>query len=90
MNQTLDQTSTSITLGTPHKVILFNDDQHSMDEVMAQIIKAIHCSPQKAHSIMMEAHKNGRAIVFTGSLERCEHVANVLEEIQLGTKIEPA
>jgi len=90
MNQTttLDKTGTDINLGSPHNTILFNDETHSMDEVVDQIVKAIHCSPDRAAGIMLEAHKKGRAIVFTGHKERAEHVADVLEQIRLGTKVE--
>ena len=90
MNQTELETEIGITIGHPYKVILFNDDHHDMDEVVAQIIKAIHCDAGRAFQIMMEAHKSGRAIVLSGSLERCEHVSAILEDIRLGTKVEPA
>jgi ATP-dependent Clp protease adaptor protein ClpS len=92
MTQTnvLDDTTTDIGLGKPHKVILFNDETHSMPEVAVQIMKAINCSPERASQIMLEAHKNGRAIVYTGGLEKCELVSAILEEIRLSTKIEPA
>lgn len=85
---TIGEVTTDIVIGRPHNVVLFNDDCHSMDQVEDQIIKAIHCDPGTAQAVMLEAHKTGRAIVFTGGLERCEHVAAVLEEIQLSTKIE--
>jgi ATP-dependent Clp protease adaptor protein ClpS len=80
---------TGISLGRPHNVILFNDEHHSMDEVTLQIMKAIGCDAETAFGIMMEAHNTGRAIVFSGVLERCELVASILEQIRLGTKIEP-
>jgi ATP-dependent Clp protease adapter protein ClpS len=79
-----------ISLGKPHKVILFNDECHSMEEVVTQIMQAVHCSQGTAFAYMMEAHNTGRAVVFTGGLERCELVSSVLEEIRLSTKIEPA
>jgi len=85
-----DLTSTINIIGTPHNVILFNDETHGMDEVVGQIIKAIHCDEAKATAIMYEAHAKGRAIVFSGGVERCEHVACVLEEIRLGVSIEKA
>ena len=90
MNQTIDQVDSSVVVGRPHNCILFNDESHGMDEVAAQIIKAVHCGAQRAVEIMMEAHLRGRAIVLTASLERCELAANVLEEIRLGTTIESA
>lgn len=83
-------TDTTNLLGKPFNTILFNDDHHDMMEVSAQIIKAIHCSAERAVMIMLEAHTQGRAIVFTGSRERCELVEDILAEIRLGTKIEPA
>ena len=85
--QKIDQ---EVSLGRPHNVILFYDDIHDMVEVIIQIEKAIHCDSGRASAIMMEAHRTGRAIVITAWLERCELVSAVLEEIRLGTKIEPA
>jgi ATP-dependent Clp protease adapter protein ClpS len=71
-------------------VILFNDEEHSMDEVVAQLMKATRCSSSDAYRIMMEAHNTGRAVAFSGGLERCEMVESVLAEIRLGTQIEQA
>ena len=76
--------------GKPYKVILHNDDSHNMDEVAIQIIKAIHCTPEQALNIMMEAHSSGTAVVITCSKERCELVAEILEEIKLTVDIIPA
>ena len=86
---TLNDTLIGIHTAKPYNVILFNDEDHSMDEVIKQIRKAISCDVATAEGIMFEAHKSGRAIVYTGHLEKCELVAQILEEIRLGTKIEP-
>lgn len=86
----MSDVNTSQIIGRPHNVILFNDENHSMDEVVTQIQKATGCGVRQAVTVMMEAHNNGRAIVFSGGLERCEHVEAVLNEIRLGTKIEQA
>lgn len=88
--ETINDTGTTNILGRPHKVILFNDEDHDMYEVCTQIEKATGYDSQHAWAIMMEANNTGRAIVFTGGLERCEHVESILAEIRLGTKIEPA
>jgi len=84
--------STSNILGQPHNVLLFNDEQHSMDEVSVQIIKATNCSPERAIAIMYEAHSKGTAVVFSGSKERCEHVESILAgpPTRLTTSIESA
>ena len=86
----IENTDNITLMGKPYNVILYNDGAHDMMEVTMQIIKAIHCSTSRAAAIMQEAHTTGRAIVFTGSLERAELVESVLAEIRLGTRIEPA
>jgi ATP-dependent Clp protease adapter protein ClpS len=72
----------------PAKVILFNDDVHTFDEVITQLIKALKCTPQHAESLAWDAHNNGKAVVYTGELVKCMEVSNVLEEIKLMTQIE--
>ena len=81
---------TTMNLGNPYKTILHNDSVHTQDEVVSQIIKAIHCDAMRAEQIMMTAHKSGSAVVFAGTFERCELVASILEQIKLLTKVEPA
>jgi ATP-dependent Clp protease adaptor protein ClpS len=73
---------------TPAKVILFNDDVHSFDDVIYQIIKAIRCDLEKAKALTFQVHNSGKAVVFGGELAKCIQVSSVLEEIQLRTQIE--
>lgn len=68
-------------------VILFNDDFHSFDEVITQLQKATGCSLEMAEHIAVTAHNDGEAIAFTGDREKCEIVANILEEIKLRTEL---
>ena len=70
-----------------YKVILFNDDWHTFDEVIAQLIKAVKCSFEKARDLAFEVHVKGKAIVFNGELSKCLKVTSVLEEIGLHTQI---
>ena len=86
----IDEVDVTSILGNPYSVIIFNDSVHSMDEVVAQLMKATGCSEIRAHQIMLGAHKTGRAIAYTGSRERCELVESILAEIKLMTKIEQA
>lgn len=72
----------------PAKVVLFNDDIHTFDEVITQLIKAIRCSTDKAESIAWEVHSRGKAVVYTGEMQECLRVNSVLEEIALHTQIE--
>lgn len=74
-------------VGLPFKVVLYNDDWHSFDEVINQIIKAINCSFEKARDFTFEVHVKGKAIVFHGPLPECLKVSSILEEIELHTQI---
>lgn len=71
-----------------YRVVLFNDEDHSFDEVIFQIIKAVNCSRSKAEKLTWEVHSRGKAIVYSGSIERCIYVSAVLEEIALKTEIQ--
>lgn len=72
----------------PSRVILFNDDWHSFDEVITQIMKAVKCSQDRAESLTTEVHEKGKACVFEGEMGECIKVSSVLEEIALHTQIE--
>jgi len=72
----------------PAKVILFNDEIHTFEEVIGQLIKALRCDSAKAESLTLEVHQTGRAAVFTGPMDGCVKVSGVLEEISLHTQIE--
>jgi ATP-dependent Clp protease adapter protein ClpS len=80
--------SSSTLVIEPWNVILLNDDVHSFDEVILQIIKATGCSIETAHEVAWKAHTEGEAVCYTGPRERCEHVASVLEQIELRVRIE--
>lgn len=69
------------------RVILFNDDWHTFDEVINQIIKAIKCNFEKARDFAFEVHVKGKAIIYSGSLNECLKVSTILEEIALHTQI---
>lgn len=72
----------------PAKVILFNDEIHSFEEVIGQIIKATGCDQAKAEGLTWEVHTQGKAMVFEGPMDECLKVSHVLEEIALMTQIE--
>jgi ATP-dependent Clp protease adapter protein ClpS len=69
------------------KVVLYNDDFHSFEEVISQVIKAINCSKIKAFELTMKAHNEGKAVVFKGLYNNCIRVSSILEEIALRTEI---
>lgn len=72
----------------PAKVLLFNDEIHSFDEVIFQLMKAIKCSPAQGEDFAWEVHTKGKACVFSGEMNDCLRVSSILEEIALHTAIE--
>jgi len=85
--ETLPTVSEVVDLDLRGKVILFNDDWHTFDEVIEQIIKATGYSYARAEAITWEVHTKGKAKVYEGSLEDCIRVSAILEEIHLKTQI---
>lgn len=78
----------SVLTHEPVKVILYNDDVHTFDEVIGQLIKAIRCDSQKAETLAWQVHNHGKAVVFQGLMRECLQTSAVLEEIALHTQIE--
>lgn len=74
-------------LDTPWSVILYNDDVHTFEEVIAQLVKAIECTMEEAEYLAWTAHSEGKATVFEGTFEECFRVQGVLREIQLVTEV---
>jgi ATP-dependent Clp protease adaptor protein ClpS len=70
------------------RVVLFNDDKHTFDEVIFQIIKAVRCTRSIAEKHTWEVHTKGRSIVYSGNMTKCIHVSAILEEIALKTEIQ--
>lgn len=71
-----------------HRVILYDDDWHTPDEVVVQIQKATGYDLYKSTAIMLEAHTRGRAICFRGDRVRCHDVAGVLRQIRLQVEVD--
>lgn len=75
-------------LDEPWRVILYNDDIHSFEEVIFQVVKATGCSFQDAERLAWQVHTEGKGVAFEGTFEECFRVQGVLREIQLVTEIE--
>ena len=72
----------------PSKVILYNDEIHTFDEVISQLMKATGCSIVVAREFAFEVDSRGLACVYEGEMTECLKVSSVLEEIALHTEIE--
>ncbi len=66
-------TDTLRKLCPPYKVILHNDDHHSMDLVVRALVKSVpSLKEQDALEIMFTAHNEGTAVVITCPQEAAE------------------
>lgn len=83
----LVETEEEEAVDTPWQLILYDDDVHTFDEVINQLIKALGCSKPKAEELTYKVHFEGKALVFEGSFEECLKINSVLQEIQLITEI---
>jgi len=72
----------------PWYVVLFNDEIHSFEDVIIQLIKATGCAQSHAESMTWTVHSEGRARVFDGPFEECFKVLGVLKEIALVSEIQ--
>ena len=75
-------------IDSPWRVILYNDEIHTFDEVIIQLIKALGCSTSQAEAYAWRAHVQGKAKVYEGDFESCLRVQSVLREIELVSEIE--
>ena len=73
--------------GLLSRVLLFNDEIHTFDEVISQVMKATGCTSSRAESIAWEVHTRGVSQVFEGELFECLVVSSILEEIALHTQV---
>lgn len=74
-------------IAEPWRVVLFNDNVHTFDEVIHQIMVATSCPMNRAAELAWQVHTTGKAIVFYGEFEDCFRVQTVLREIALITEI---
>lgn len=82
-----EETEEEEEIDTPWRLILYDDDIHTFEEVINQLLKALGCSKSKAEELTYKVHNEGKATVFEGSFEECLKRNSVLQEIQLVTEI---
>jgi ATP-dependent Clp protease adapter protein ClpS len=75
-------------LDEPWRVILYDDDIHTFDEVILQLMKATGCTAERAERHAWTVHTEGKDCVYTGEFFECLRVQGVLRQIQLVTEIE--
>ena len=70
------------------KVILWNDDVHSMDYVVLVLMRCLGMDLEKATQVMLEAHHNGQSVAWAGAKETAELYQDRLLSFGLTATIE--
>ena len=86
--EVMEETTTETHLQEPWRVILYNDDIHSFDEVIFQLMKAVGCTYEWGEEKALEVHTRGKACVYEGEFEDCFRIQVILQEIQLMVEIQ--
>lgn len=82
-------TSEKVLLARPWKVIVHDDPITLMAYVTMVLRKLFGYSQEKATELMMEVHRTGRSIVWTGAREQAEMYVVKLHAHQLLASMEP-
>jgi ATP-dependent Clp protease adaptor protein ClpS len=73
-----------------YRVLLFNDDYNTMDQVVMALVRSVpQLGVDAAVRVMLEAHNNGQALVVVCPKETAEFYRERLEEHGLTSTIEP-
>ncbi len=73
---------------TPWHVILYDDDVHTFEDVIVQLVRATECTIERAERHAWTVHTEGKDSVYTGEFFACLRVQGVLREIALVTEVE--
>lgn len=71
-----------------NKVVLFNDNVNTFEHVEECLVQICKHGKLKAKKIAMEAHTNGKAVCYTGSMEVCESIAEKMGNKGLTVTVE--
>mgnify|MGYP003395627623 CR=1 FL=1 len=74
-------------IGSGWRVVLFNCECHTFDEVEKILLTATKCSLSQARAWSWEVHTKGSSVVYRGSKELCEHVADVIGSVGLQVSV---
>jgi ATP-dependent Clp protease adaptor protein ClpS len=87
---TLPQTQETTQLDVPWNVIVHDDPVNLMGYVTFVLMKIFGYEKKKADILMMQVHRQGRSIVWSGEREKAEFYVQQLQAHQLKTSLEKA
>jgi len=89
-SDTLTQTREATQLNVPWNVVVHDDPVNLMGYVTLVLMKIFGYDEKKATILMMQVHKLGRSIVWSGERENAEFYVQQLQAHQLKTSLEKA
>ncbi len=87
---TLTRTEEETSVDVPWNVIVHDDPVNLMQYVTFVLMKLFGYDESKATILMMQVHKLGRSIVWSGEREKAEFYVQQLQAHQLKTSLEKA
>lgn len=82
------KTSAKTQLAPPWNVIVHDDPVTLMTYVTKVFMQVFGYAQERAHRLMMEVHKSGRSVVWTGAREQAEMYVQKLQSHHLLTSLE--
>ena len=89
-SDTLSSTEVATAPDVPWNVIVHDDPVNLMQYVTFVLMKIFGYDETKATTLMMQVHKLGRSIVWSGEREKAEFYVQQLQAHQLKTSLEKA
>lgn len=80
---TITETETETDLETPWNVIVYDDPVNLMSFVTLVLKRVFGYPQEKAEAMMLEVHKLGQSVVWTGAKEKAELYVQQLQSHQL-------
>lgn len=72
------------------QVVLYNDNHNKFDDVVLWVQKATGINHHDAGNIVMNCHRDGRAVVYGGGKDKCQEVAKYLRGKGLQVEVDNA
>ncbi|RYD62818.1 MAG: ATP-dependent Clp protease adapter ClpS [Verrucomicrobiaceae bacterium] len=90
MSDTLTQLKEDVALDVPWNVVVYDDPVNLMGYVTLVLMKIFGYPENRAAAMMLEVHKRGRSVVWSGEREKAEFYVQQLQAHQLKTSLEKA
>ncbi len=79
----LTDTETDTNLDSPWNVVVFDDPVNYMGFVTLILRKVFGYSQERAETLMLQVHNEGKSVVWTGNREKAEFYVQQLQSHQL-------